>query len=321
LGKLPILTYYPMDGGPYIASAVAVANDPEYGANVSYHRGMVASSDRLVFRICPRTLDKYIERGLEEFAYCLGNPVSVLMAGAISEGIDVNELAIANALQRTPVMDVDGHKVPLSEIIIIVRLIGEMQDEGPFLDLTETPDIVRKQRVGQVKRILARKNPMFHAVLPGGLAHRTLMGMPREPSIFREIAKVCDVRDVLVTPGGCSWLHGAVKIRKRAEDDGRRAMDTALRGHPSMKHVFVVDEDIDIQKPEEIEWAMATRFQGDHDITIRREEGSSLDPSSDLETRVTTKMGFDLTIPWGRNPGDFRRPELPLKLEPDKYLS
>ena len=81
-----------------------------------------------------------------------------------------------------------------------------------------------------------------------------------------------------------------------------------------------MDEDIDIHKPEEIEWAMATRFQGDRDLIIKQEKGSSLDPSSDLETRMTTKMGFDLTIPWGKDPKDFKRPELPMTLDPNDYV-
>jgi len=320
LGKLPILTYYPFDGGPYVASGIVIAKDTEYGVNASYHRGMVISKDKFVFRILQRDFDKYIQRGLKEFAYCIGNAIPVLLGAAISEATDVNELAIANAMRESPVIELDGHTVPQSEIVVLMELTGEMHDEGPFLDLTETPDIVRKQRVARVKKIYVRKDSLFHGLLPGGLEHKTLMGMPREPSIYREVAKVCDVKDVLITPGGCSWLHGAVSIHKRTGDDGRKAIEAALRGHRSMKHVFVVDDDIDIHKPEEIEWAMATRFQGDRDIVTKREKGSSLDPSSDLDTRMTTKMGFDFTIPWGREPGDFKRPELPLKIDLKDYL-
>ena len=87
-----------------------------------------------------------------------------------------------------------------------------------------------------------------------------------------------------------------------------------------MKHVFVVDDDINIHDPNEVEWAMATRFQGDKDMIIRQEKGSSLDPSSDLETRQTTKIGFDLTIPWGQDPKKFKKPELPLAIKANDYL-
>jgi len=322
LSALPILTYYPFDGGPYIASGIVVADDPEYGLNASYHRAMVIDKERMVMRILPRDFHKYLERGLKEFAFCVGNPIPVLLSAAVSAGTDVNELAIANSLAPSPLIKLDAHTVPPAEIVMICEPTSEMHDEGPFLDLTETPDIIRKQRVMRVKKIFRREGAIYHALLPGGLEHKTLMGMPREPTIYREVAKVCDVKDVLITPGGASWLHGAVSIRKKGPEDGRKAIEAALAGHKSMKHVFVVDEDIDIHNPHEIEWAMATRFQGEVGKTIimRKEKGSSLDPSSDLETRETVKIGFDLTIPWGRDPKDFKKPPLPLSLNVEDYL-
>jgi UbiD family decarboxylase len=111
-----------------------------------------------------------------------------------------------------------------------------------------------------------------------------------------------------------------VSIKKRAPDDGKKAIEAAFRGHKSLKHVWVVDDDIDIHNPQEVEWAMATRFQGDRDIVMKREPGSSLDPSSDMKTRMTTKMGFDLTIPWGDTQKGFSKPEIPMKLNFDDYL-
>ena len=164
-----------------------------------------------------------------------------------------------------------------------------------------------------------RKDAMYHALLPGGLEHKVLMGMPREPTIYREVAKVCDVKDVLVTPGGSSWLHGAVSIRKKHPDDGRKAIEAAFKGHKSMKHVFVVDDDINIHDPTDIEWAMATRFQADKNMTTFREKGSSLDPSSDMDTQMTCKAGFDLTIPESGKK-EFKRPTLPMKLNLDDYV-
>jgi UbiD family decarboxylase len=244
----------------------------------------------------------------------------ILVASAVSAELGRSELSIANALAETDLMELAGHKIPRSEIIMIAEMTGEEHDEGPFLDLTETPDIVRKQRVARVKRIFAKKGPIYHALLPGGLEHKILMGMPREPTIFREVSKVCECRDVLITPGGCSWLHAAVSIKKKNPDDGRKAIEAAFKGHKSLKHVWVVDDDINIHDPNEIEWAMATRFQGDRDLIVKREKGSSLDPSSELETRMTTKMGFDLTIPSGRDPKHFKKPEHPLKLELKDYL-
>ena len=320
LGKLPILTHYPKDGGPYISSGVVACNDREYGVNLSYHRAQVLGKDTLVLRILERHFDSYIKRGLKDFAICISSPMQVLVSAAISVDMGVSEIDIANALDETPLLRLDGHLVPPSDIVIMAELTGEMRDEGPFLDLTETFDIVRKQRVARVKKIYVRKGAMYHALLPGALEHRVLMGMPREPTIYREVAKVCDVKDVLVTSGGCSWLHGAVSIHKKNPDDGRKAIEAAFKGHKSMKHVFVVDDDIDIHDPNEIEWAMATRFQADKNMIIKREKGSSLDPSSDMDTQMTCKVGFDLTIPEGSKK-EFKRPTVPMKLNVDDYLT
>ena len=152
------------------------------------------------------------------------------------------------------------------------------------------------------------------------------MGMPREPTIFKKVNEAgVKCLDVSVNPGGCSWLHGIVQIDKKNEDDGKKAIEAAFEGHKSMKHVFIVDEDININDPNEVEWAMATRFQGKRGIKMFEEKGSSLDPSSDMETQMTTKMGFDLTIP-PEDPlkrglkKEFKKPPLPMELNFDDYL-
>ncbi len=320
LTKFPILIHYPFDGGPYISSGVIIARDPELGLNASFHRMMVIGKDKIVMRILQRDFDAFLKRGDKEFAICIGNSMPVLVAGAISVELGKSELRIANALAETDLIELGGHKVPEAEIVMIAEMTGEEHDEGPFLDLTETPDIVRKQRVARIKRVFTKDNPLYHALLPGALEHKTLMGMPREPTIFREVNKICECKDVLITPGGCSWLHAVVSIKKKGPEDGKKAIEAAFKGHKSLKHVWVVDDDIDIHNPHEIEWAMATRFQGDKNMIIKREPGSSLDPSSDLETRMTAKVGFDLTIPWGRDIKDFKKPELPMKLNFNDYL-
>lgn len=309
LDLLPIPKFYSSDGGRYITAGVAVIEDKEYGLNASYHRAMVIGKDRLVLRVLPRDFHKYVERGNKRFAFCIGNPASVIIASAISVEIEKSELDIANALYPIDLIDFDGIMAPDAEIVMICEITGEEENEGPFVDITQTLDIVRKQPVAKIERIYIKKDPLFHAILPAGYEHRLIMGMPREATIYREVSKVCDVIDVSLSTGGCSWLHGIVKIRKRKGDDGKKAIEAAFKGHRSMKHVFVVDEDIDIYDPHQVEWAMATRFQGSKDMIIKREKGSSLDPSADPLTRETTKIGFDLTIPWDKERKLFQKIE------------
>ena len=103
LEKLPILTHQPIDGGPYISSAMAVAYDEEFGRNISFHRAMKIDNQHLVLRILDRHLKDYMKRGLKEFAYCNGVSVPVLLGAATSFGIDEDEMAVANALANAEI--------------------------------------------------------------------------------------------------------------------------------------------------------------------------------------------------------------------------
>jgi UbiD family decarboxylase len=322
LEKLPILTHQPIDGGAYISSAMAVAYDKEYGRNISFHRAMKIDNQHLVMRILDRHLMDYMNRGLKEFAYCNGVSVPVLLGAATSFGIEDDEMAVANALADSPVIELAGHSIPQSEVVMICEFTGETHDEGPFVDLTETPDIIRQQPVARIKRIFIREDSVFHALLPSGPEHKVLMGMPREPTIFNSVNKVVDCHDVFMTHGGGSWLHGVVAINKKNEDDGWKAIEAAFEGHASMKHVWIVDSDIDVTNPQSVEWAMATRFQGDSGLVIKTGvKGSSLDPSSNPETRETVKVGFDCTIPLNRDKSDFVKPAPGMKVDLDDYLN
>jgi len=302
LGKLPILTHCEKDGGPYISSGVVFAVDKEHGRNCSYHRGMVIGKNKIVLRIVPRHLNEFLKRngGELDVAMCIGLPANMQLAGSTSAEIGVDEMGIANAL--APIKTVKCKQVDVgvpadSEFVLEGRITSELHDEGPFVDLTGTYDFVRKQPMFEVKKITHRKGAVYHALLPGALEHKMLMGMPREPTIFREVGKVVECKDVCVTPGGCSWLHGVVSIRKKGKEDGMKAVEAAFKGHKSMKHVVVVDEDIDPADPAQVEWAIATRFQfNEKRVLTKHEAGSSLDPSADPETRETSKVGIDATM-------------------------
>ncbi len=306
LDNLPIPLHFPGDGGPYITAGVVIAKHPKYGQNMDFHRCMQLSPMEMAVRVVSgRHFHRYLsELGQVEVAVCIGNAPNVLAAAATSVEIGVDELTIADALEplqlaRAKTVDL---LIPAEAEFVLEGTIyrDRRRAEGPFVDLTETQDFVRQEPVFEVKAITHRKDAIWQALLPGSLEHKLLMGMPREPTIFRKVNEVARCLDVHVNPGGCSWLHAIVQIDKQHEDDGRKAIAAAFAGHRSCKHVFVVDSDIDIYDPLQVEWAMATRFQGDRDlIVLEREPGSSLDPSADPATKLTTKIGFDLTAPLG----------------------
>ena len=110
-----------------------------------------------------------------------------------------------------------------------------------------------------------------------------------------------------------SWLHAVVQIEKRKVDDGLLAIAAAFEGHQSLKHVVVVDLDVNPFNTTEVEWAIATRFQADHGLLILRDQpSSSLDPSAihvPGQKARTAKMGLDATIPWVAPDGHERTAE------------
>jgi UbiD family decarboxylase len=317
LGRLPILTHCENDGGPYTTASIVVARDPEYGLNASYHRMMVIGKDRVAARILPRHLDEFIRRGDREVGITLGNHPAFLFAAAVSCELGKSELGIANALKEMAFAECTTNDavVPADcELVLEGTITDELVDEGPFPDITGAYDIVRKQRVIKINRMTHRRDPVYQGILPAASEHRLLMGMPREATMFREINKVCTCLDVRLTAGGSSWLHAVVKIRREREEDPRNALEAAFRGHHSLKHAVVVDEDIDLDDPEAVEWAISTRVQFDKDLLLKPGElGSSLDPSADQVTRRTAKAGLDATIPYGASKDPFVRARIPLE--------
>ena len=327
LDKLPILKHNERDGGRYISSAVVVTKDPEFGQNLDFHRAMQFTENRMSTRIIKgRDFYKFLERSGEvEAAYCVGNTPNILVAAATSVKTGINELEIANALAKTEVTK--AHSVDLlipagCEVVLEGKVfMKDRAEEGPFIDLTETYDITRDEPVFEAKAITHRKNPVWQALVPGALEHKVLMGMPREPTIFKSVNEAgVKCLDVNVNPGGSSWLHAIVKIDKLNEEDGQKAIHAAFAGHRSCKHVFVVDKDIDIYNPLEVEWSMATRFQAERDLVdMGKEPGSSLDPSAEPGTKITNKIGFDFTAPLVTKGKSFARAEFP-KVDLKDYM-
>ena len=317
LTKLPIMRYTEKDGGKYIASAVSIVRDPELGRNMCFHRLMLLGKNRFVARIVEeRGTDTALKKagGELDIAICIGNSAAVLLAAATSLPKGVDELGMANALEKTELVKcktVDLEVPKDCEFVFEGRITKEKTSEGPFLDTTGTIDKIRQQPVIEIKCITHREMPIYQTLLPGRNEHQFLMGMPKEPTIFNEVNKVCECKDVYVTPGGCSWLHAIVQIKKKNPDEGKKAIEAAFEGHKSLKHCVIVDEDIDIYNPHDVEWAVATRFQADKSaVILPNQRGSSLDPSGDLtegKKARTCKMGLDATIPFGKTDKSFAK--------------
>jgi 2,5-furandicarboxylate decarboxylase 1 len=329
LTKLPIMHYTDKDGGKYIASAVAIVKDPELGRNMCFHRLMLKDKNHFVARIVEnRGTDTALKKagGELEIAICIGNSTSVLLSAATTLPMGVDELGMANALEKTELVackTVDLEVPADCEFVLEGYITKEKAAEGPFLDLTGIVDRVRQQPILEINCVTHRKNPIYQTILAGKNEHKFLMGMPKEPTIYSEVNKVCQCKDVYITPGGCSWLHAVVQIKKQNADDGKKAIAAAFEGHKSLKHCVVVDEDINIYDPQDVEWAIATRFQADKNaVILSNQPGSSLDPSGDLsegKKATTAKAGLDATAPLVSTGKGFKKVDY-VKVDLNKYL-
>lgn len=326
LSRIPILRHFERDAGPYITSAVVSARSPDKRVeNVSVHRLLVLDDRRLAIRLVPRHLFKLWSMAKEndkdlDVAIAIGVHPAVLLAAASSPPFGVSEFGVANRLLEGHLKlirceEIDVYAPAESEIILEGRISkNEVVPEGPFVDITGAYDVRRLQPVVEVIRVMRRENYLYHALLPGGPEHKLLMGLPREAAIYEAVSKVVPrVKAVNLTMGGCGWLHAVISIEKQVEGDSKNAILAALSAHPSLKHVVVVDDDIDVFNLGEVEWAIATRFQADEDlIVIRNSRGSTLDPSADMETGLTTKVGLDATRPLKYPKERFERARIPI---------
>ena len=306
LDKIPILKHYKRDGGAYITSGVVFARDPVTGIqNASIHRMMVLDNKRLVIRIVPRNLYTYFQNAQKagkdlDIAIAIGMDPAILLASTTSIPIDYNEMDVANAFKNgeLELIKCGELEVPQADIILEGKIsVTETIAEGPFVDLTDTYDIIRDQPIINLEKMhIKKENAAYHAILPAGFEHKLLQGLPQEPRIFKAVKNaVPTVENVVLTEGGCCWLHSVVSINKQTEGDGKNAIMAALSAHPSLKHCVVVDRDVDVFDAEDVEYAIATRVKGDRDIMIvPNVRGSSLDPVAESDG-TTTKIGVDAT--------------------------
>ena len=316
ISVLPLPWHYREDGGRYQSSSIIIA---QYGGqrNTSFHRQLLKGPDRTTVRLVPRHLRTMADQAFENnedvpIAVVNGPDPLVLLAAAMSFNEPIDELRVASALHerlygaKLGLVELpNGVQVPAeSEYAMEARITTKLDDEGPYVDITGTVDDIRQEPVIEYDSIHHRNEPIFHALIPAGVEHMTLMGMPRAPTIKTAVSEVVTCTDVYLTDGGSGWLSSVVQIIPENSGDSMRAIQAALDGHKSMKQVIVVDTDIDVTNSTRVEWALMTRWQPDKDtLILSNQKGSSLDPSRSPEG-TTSKIGFDATI----EPGTDRTP-------------
>tara|TARA_Y100001980_G_C14556822_1_gene350756 strand:- start:4839 stop:6110 length:1272 start_codon:yes stop_codon:yes gene_type:complete len=318
LSELPVPQYFPVDAGKYLTSAMVFVMD-EGVSNASFHRMLILNDNEMAIRIVPRHLHKIMTKNRSlgkptKVGIVIGADPFVLLSAAISFDFDSEELHVASSLhekgygKRLEVVELEnGVLVPAhAEFIFLAEITEKDTVEGPFVDITGTKDKIRTQPVVNVKKIYHRNNPYFHALIPAGIEHQTLMGLPRTPTIKREVNKVTECIGVRLMKAGSGWLSATISINPKGPRDAVKAIDAAFIGHPSLKKVVIVNSDINIDDGDEVEWAVLTRSQPDRDYFIfRNKKGSSLDPTR-YPDGTTSKIGIDATIPYGDDESEYK---------------
>lgn len=309
LYDLPIVTHFEKDAGAFVTASVVFARDGERGnQNSSTHRLLRLDERHMAIRMVEgRHLHKCYTYAREhgedlKVAIAVGVHPAVSIAAAYQAAYGVDEMTIANALMEGRLklaragysqLHVPGH----AEIIIEGRILKDRVQEEWMVEMLRTYDFKRKQPVFELERIRFRNDAIYHDILPGYAEHRLLMGLPVEAKMYDYVKSVVPTTQAVhLTDGGSNWLAAVIQIKKRLEGEPKNAIMAAFAAHPSLKMATVVDEDIDPADAAAVEYAVATRCQADKDfVIIPNAKGSSLDPSSDQQNLLTTKVGIDAT--------------------------
>ena len=316
-GMLPILNVNEKDGGRYISSGIIVAKDPEFGYNLALHRLQIKGKRKAgIYMSELQHLHLYYKRAEErneplEIAVIIGCDPSLYLSSVFTGPPDLDEYAVAGALRQEPLEMVKCETVDLlvpahAEIVLEGRILPHMREkEGPFGEFSKYYGPAGDRPVIEFTGLCHRNRPLYQALYLGRQQRENvyLTGLPKIADLYRAVKEVApEVRDIYLTPGGCGRYHAVISMKKMFEGEPKLALSVVLAHRIGVKHAIVVDEDIDIYDPHEVEWAMATRFQYDRDSFFLNDTPIHLDPSSAFKRKtglLTSKLGMDATLPLG----------------------
>src|SRR6266550_4026863 len=313
LYQLPVPVFSVMDGGPMITAGVVIAEDPEFGLNAGVYRMMLKEKNITgIDIVTPNNLRKFAERALQRkkplpISVSIGTHPAELVASTFKANLGVNELTFAGGLRAQAIPLADGETIPVpciadAEIVLEGEILPEgwVHPEGPFCEFNRLMGGLHMNPRVRIKSIMHRKDAMYYALqMPW---ENIWMSAPIYEAAAHRVLFEAGVQTtaINVTPGGCCHWHIVASIKK-VPGDGKNAI-MALLSIADIKHVTIVDDDIDVFDPVDVEWAVATRVQADRDVVIVSNARSKpLDPSLPLPIHgkipTTAKMGIDATIP------------------------
>ncbi|WP_235712093.1 UbiD family decarboxylase [Enterocloster hominis (ex Hitch et al. 2024)] len=337
LAKLvPAPTNTPDDAGPYITLGMCYASHPDTGASdVTIHRLCIQGKDELSIFFTPgaRHIGAMAERA-EELGQALPISISIGVDPAIEIGscfeppttpLGYDELSIAGALRGEPVklcrcLTVKERAIANAEYVIEGEVVPgvrvqEDQNSHTGFAMPEFPGYTGPASsqcwLIRVKAVTHRKDPIMQTCIGPSEEHVSMAGIPTEASIYGMVEKAMPgrLKNVYCPSAGGGKYMAVLQFEKKTESDEGRQRQAALLAFSAfseLKHVFLVDEDVDCFDMSDVLWAMNTRFQGDADIiTIPGVRCHPLDPSNTPECSpgirgkgIACKTIFDCTVPY-----------------------
>lgn len=317
LNRLPMLTHFEQDGGPYLTAGLVVARDPHSKIRtIGYHRMQLKGPRRMGISLhSRRRMYEYFRRAEEknlplEVAVCVGvHPLLSLGALMIPPG-DLDKFDLLGSLLEEPLelarcRTVDLEVPRWAEIVIEGRILnGVREKEGPFGEFTGYASTRSTENVFEATALLYRNGAIYQDINSGNsMEHCRCLSLPREVEFTQVLSKTIPNLKAVHVPvrSGSGSFHCYVSLRKTAEGQPKQAIFGVLGADHYVKLVVVVDDDIDVFDEEQVLWALATRMQADRDIiVVSGSMGTLLDPSA--RDAITAKMGIDATRPLGEFP-------------------
>jgi len=327
LTQIPMLTHYDINAAPYITAGIVAAADPDSGVrNTSYNRLMMAGKRELrIFMAIGRhlwTLHNKLERRNQPLpiAIIIGvHPLFSLGAQAFTAATE-DEYAVIGGMMGEPLRVAKAQSAPIlvpadAEMIIEGKILPNVRRvEGPFGEFTGHAVPSDDRPVIEVTAITHRRNYIFQDIHAGYTEHKLMGAVPREAALLKAVRQtVPTVQDVCMPVSGTCRFHAYISIAKRAPGQAKNAICAAFAADMLLKHVVIVDDDIDVFDEERVLWAVANRFQADRGlVVISNAQGSELDPSAG-PGGINAKMGLDATKAVSGFPPELRVPDEILK--------
>lgn len=353
---VPAPTNTPQDAGPYITLGMCYATHPDTGAkDVTIHRLCLQGRDEMSIFFTPgaRHIGAMAHRA-EELGIELPISVSIGVDPAIeiascfeppTTPLGFNELSIAGGLRGKPVemtrcLSVEEDAIANAEYVIegvIVPGVRVREDQHSHTGyaMPEFPGYTGSASdqcsLIKVKAVTHRKNPIMQTCIGPSEEHVSMAGIPTEASILDMVEKAMPGRlqNVYAHSAGGGKYMAVLQFKKNVPSDEGRQRQAALLAFAAfseLKHIVIVDEDVDPFDTNDVLWAMNTRYQGDMDtIFIPGVRCHPLDPSqspdygSDIVDKgISCKTIFDCTVPYGMK-SQFVRAQF-LDVDPALYL-